>query len=172
MIATERCTAYFSANLTTMRTLFLSIIAISVVVSLTGCDAITGKEVARMAVDSLSTPDHLVMGQATLPLKQGEEIAFWSHMDLGYDGDAALRFRVRVLRGDSDLTLLEIDPLRSNITTGETKSTIGDHTQWSFTGKNHVWTVPEDATYTFKAILTAEENSSLRINKAELLLKQ
>ena len=139
---------------------------------LSSCEAITGKEIARMTIDTLSTPDHLVMGETTLPLKQGEAVSFWSHMDMAYDGEAALRFRVRVLRGDSDLTLLEIDPMQKNVTMGETRTDIGGHVEWSYTGKNHEWTVPDDATYTFKAILTAEENNSLKINKAELLLKQ
>lgn len=139
---------------------------------LPSCEALTGKEIARLTIDSLSSPDHLVMGEATLPLKQGGAVSFWSHMDMAYDGEAALLFRVRVLRGDSDLTLLEIDPTEKNITVGETRTDIGGHTTWSFTGKNHEWTVPDDATYTFKAILTADENSSLKINKAELLLKQ
>lgn len=125
-----------------------------------------------MTIDSLSTPDHLVMGEATLPLKKQEEIAFWSHMSLAYDGEVDLRFRVRVLRGDSDLTLLEIDPLEKNITMGETRTDLNGHVEWTFTGKNHTWVVPDDATYTFKAILTEESNPGLRINKAELLLKK
>ena len=137
-----------------------------------GCEAMTGKELARMTIDSLSTPEHLVMGEATLPLKQGGSVAFWSDMDLAYDGMAELRFRVRVQRNDSDIALLEIDPMVKNITMGETKTELGGHTEWSFTGKNQEWAVPLDATYTFKAILTAEENPSLQIKKAGLLLKQ
>ena len=153
-----------------IRTFFL--ISLPGLLLLPACEGLTGKEIARLSIDSLSTPDRLVMREASLPLKQGETVAFWSHMDLAYDGEVPLRFRVRVLRGDSDLTLLEIDPMVKNITTGETKTSVGDHTEWSFTGKNQEWTVPQDATYTFKAILTAEESPGLKINKAELLLKQ
>jgi hypothetical protein len=139
---------------------------------LPACEAITGKELARLPIDTLSTPDHLVMREATLNLKKGDVLALWSHMDLAYDREAALRMRVRVVKDDADLQLLELDPMEKNVTIGETKTEINSHTEWRFTGKNGEYTVPEDGAYTFKAILTAEENPSLVIRKAELVLKQ
>jgi len=139
---------------------------------LPACEAITGKELARLPIDTLSTPDHLVMREAMLDLKKGDVIALWSHMGLAYDGDAALRMRVRVVKNDADLQLFELDPMEKNVTVGETRTELNGHTEWSFTGKNAEYTVPEDGAYTFKAILTAEENPSLVIRKAELVLKQ
>lgn len=155
-----------------MRTQAAFLVAFTGLLLLPGCEAITGKELARMQIDSLSTEEHLVMREVSLPLKKGEEIAFWSDMDLEYYGEVELRMRVRVLKDDTDLELLEIDPLAMNVTVGETRTSMGEHTNWSFSGKNHVWKVPEDGTYVFKAILTASENPSLIINKAGLLLKQ
>ncbi|MBK8500410.1 MAG: hypothetical protein IPL52_16715 [Flavobacteriales bacterium] len=136
------------------------------------CEALTGKELARLAIDTLSTPDHFVMREATLNLKKGDEIALWSRMDMAYDGQADLRMRVRVVKDDADLQLFELDPTEKNVTVSETRTEFNGRTEWSFTGKNAEYTVPEDGAYTFKAILTAEENPSLRIRKAELLLKQ
>ena len=152
------------------RVLFLS--AFSGLLLLSGCGAITGKEVARLSIDSLSTPELLDMAEATVALQQGDVVAFWSDMDVAYDGEPELRFRVRILRGDTDLTLLEIDPMEMNVTMGENKTTVGEHTEWSFTGRNQEWTSPANGSYTFKAILTAAEGSVVRINKADLVLKQ
>jgi len=137
---------------------------------LPACEAITGKELARLTIDTLSTPDHLVMQEATLDLLKDDAIALWSHLDLAYDGAAALR--MRVVKDDADLQLFELDPMEKNVTIGETKTELNGHTEWSFTGKNAEYTVPEDGAYTFKAIVTAEENPSLVVRKAELVLKQ
>ena len=136
------------------------------------CEAITGKELARLTIDTLSTPDHLVMREAMLNLQKDDVIALWSHLDMAYDGAAALTMRVRVVKDDADLQLFELDPMEKNVTIGETKTEINGHTEWSFTGKNGEYTVPEDGAYTFKAILTAEEHPSLVVRKAELVLKQ
>ena len=137
-----------------------------------GCEAITGKELARLTIDTLSTPDRFVMREATLELKKDDVIGLWSHLDLAYDGAAALRMRVRVVKDDNDLQLLELDPMEKNVTVGETKTELNGRTEWSFTGKNAEYTAPEDGAYTFKAIVTAEENPSLVVRKAELVLKQ
>ncbi len=136
------------------------------------CEAITGKELARLAIDTLSTPDRLVMRESMLNLQKDDVIALWSHLDMAYDGAAALTMRVRVVKDDADLQLFELDPMEKNVTIGETKTEINGHTEWSFTGKNGEYTVPEDGAYTFKAILTAEEHPSLVVRKAELVLKQ
>ena len=139
---------------------------------LPGCEAITGTELARLSIDTLSTPDRFVMREATLELKKGDVIGLWSHLDLAYDGAAALRMRVRVVKDEADLQLLELDPMEKNVTVGETKTELNGHTEWSFTGRNGEYAVPEDGAYTFKAIVTAEENPSLVVRKAELVLKQ
>lgn len=125
-----------------------------------------------MKIDTLSTEDHLVMREVSLDLKKGDVIAFWSDMDLVYEGEVEVRMRVRVLKDEEDLTLLEIDPMEKSVTVGEVKTSRGGHTEWSFTGRNQEWTAPEDGTYVFKAILTASESPGLVINKAELVLKQ
>ena len=149
------------------------LLVLSVLFLLSGCDAITGKEIARLTVDTISTEARLVEREVSLPLKKDDEIAIWSHMDLAYDGDAVLRFKVRIVQPDStELPMLELDPMEKNITVGEVKSDLGGHTEWSFTGKNHEVKIPADGTYTFKTILVAQDNASLQVKKAELILKK
>lgn len=139
---------------------------------LPGCEALTGKEVARLTIDSVSTDAHIVDREAMLSLKKGDKIALWSHMDLSYDGNVELRFRVRMLKDGTEMPMMDVDPFDRSVTVFETKSEMGGHTNWSFTGKNKVVDIAEDGTYTFKAILIASESPGLQIRKAELLLKQ
>jgi hypothetical protein len=152
-----------------MKTL-LTLLLISVV--LTGCDALVGKEVGRLPINQLSTEENLVVKETTLDLKKDDEIGIWSDMDVEYEGDVALRFRMEIAKNGKTIGGFELDPMEKNITLGEIKTTLGNKTDWSFSGKNSSYTVEEDGQYTFKGILVASENPSLKVTKAEVVLKK
>jgi len=136
------------------------------------CSGLTGEEVGRIAINQVSTPEKILTKQIRVDLKKGDEIAFWSEMDMEYEGQVGLRFRVKILHDGKEYTSLEIDPANKNITIGEFKSTIKDKTKWRFKGRNTKIRIKEDGTYTFVSQLIASENSTLKINKAELVLKK
>jgi len=138
---------------------------------LVSCSAITGEEVARLAINKVSTKGNFIDKEATLDLKKGDEIAFWSDIDIEYEGNVNVRFRVKVYKNGTKTSELEIDPTKKNITIGEVKTNIANKTKWSFTGKNSELKIEEDATYTIKSILVASKNPSLKINQAELVIK-
>jgi hypothetical protein len=152
----------------------ISILSISVsVVLFVGCSALTGEEVARLPINKVSTDDdHIVVKEVSLDLKKDEEIAVWSDMDMEYEGDVSLRFRIEILKNGESFGGLEIDPTDKNITLGEFKTSVMGKTDWSFSGKNTEIKIEEDGNYTFKGILVASDNSSLIINKAEIILKK
>ena len=78
-----------------------------------------------------------------------------------------------IYKGDEPIAEgMEIDPMEKNITLGETKISVNGKVDWSFTGRNTSLTFDEDGEYTFKAILVASNNPTLKINQAELVLKQ
>lgn len=141
-------------------------------VFMVGCSAITGEEVARLPVNEISTENNLVAKEVSLDLKKDEEIAFWSDMNIEYEGDASLRFRVEVLKNGEDFGGFEIDPTDKSITLDEVRTTIMDKTDWSFSGKNSEIKIEDDGKYTFKAILVSSDNPSLKIKKAELVIKK
>ena len=148
----------------------LRLLAISLV--LIGCDAITGKEVGRLQINKLRSEGNLVIKETTLDLTKDDEVGIWSDMDIEYEGDVALRFRVEILRDGVNLGTFEIDPTDKNITVGEVRTIVMDKTNWRFSGKNSEYTVDKTGKYTFKGILVASENSSLKVNKAEMVFKK
>ena len=152
----------------------LPIIGASILTLLSySCSALLGEEVARLPINQVSTDDdNLIIMETTLSLKQGEEIAFWSDIDIAYEGPVALRFRIEILIDGQSIDTFEIDPTDKNITMGEVKTTVMDKTNWSFTGKNYDILIEESGEYTFKAFLVASENPSLVIDKAELVIKK
>jgi len=138
----------------------------------TGC-GFTGEEVARLPINQISTGDDtLFIKEATLDLKKDEEIAIWSDMDIEYEGDVVLRFKIEILINGEVFGGLEIDPTDKNITIGEVKTSFMGKTNWSFTGKNSELQIEDDGSYTFRGILLASENPSLKVKKAEIVLKK
>lgn len=138
-----------------------------------GCDAITGEEIGRLRINKVSTDENnLIMDETSIQLKKDDEIAFWSDMDLEYEGDVQLRFKMEISNNGQSLGTLEIDPTKKNMTIGEVQTNFGSSTDWSFMGKNTEITIEEDGNYTFKGILVASENETLKINKAEIVLKK
>ncbi|WP_139922166.1 hypothetical protein [Hymenobacter sp. DG01] len=139
---------------------------------LSACDSLFGKEVARLPINTISTPGQEVVKDATLQLQQGEELALWSDIDMAYDGEAPVRFQVQVFQNGAPYQQLELDPTEKNVTVGEVKTTVNGKTNWSFTGKNATLTAPKMGTYMFKARLVAAPNPTLVVKKAELVLKK
>jgi hypothetical protein len=140
--------------------------------TLCSCEALTGKELARLPVNAVSTEGDIRSQEATLDLKAKDEVAIWSHMDMEYDGDLQFRFKIQLLKEAEPISLFEVDPTEKNITVGETRTQFGGHTNWSFTGKNETVTIADDGRYTFRAILVASDTVGLRLRTAEVVLKK
>ena len=136
------------------------------------CDALTGKEVARLPINIVSTAGHEVTRAATLQLQKNDKIALWSDMDLAYSGEAPVRFQVAVTKDGAAFRQLKIDPTDKNITIGEVKTDINGKVSWSFSGKNMELQIPETGSYTFNARLVAAPNPTLQVAQAELVLKK
>ncbi|RSK44019.1 hypothetical protein [Hymenobacter rigui] len=136
------------------------------------CEALLGKEIARLPVNTVSTPQQEVVKETTVNLHQNDQLALWSEMDMEYQGEAPLRFQVVVLQNGQPFKQLELDPTEKNVSVQEAKTDINGRVSWSFSGKNAELTIPKDAAYTFKARLIAAPNPTLRLHKAELVLKK
>ena len=67
---------------------------------------------------------------------------------------------------------MEIDPTDKNVTLGETKVVLMDKSSWSFNGRNTKVVIDDDGKYTFRALLVSSDNPTLKINKAELVIKK
>ena len=152
-----------------MRKLFPLFIIILISFS---CSTLTGEEVGRLKINELSPENHLVIKEATLDLKKGDEIGIWSDIDIEYENDIALRFRIGVNKDGQQHGRFEIDPFEKNITIGELKTSVLGKTDWRFMGKNTKIKIDEDGEYTFKGLLVASDNPSLKITKAEIVLKK
>lgn len=140
---------------------------------LSSCSAMMGEELARMPVNKITvTEDEVFAKEATLDLKKGQEIAFWSEIDLESEGDLALEFRVQVWKDNEQIELLNVYPFQGNITMNESKVEFGGQLNWSFSKKNATWKCPDTGSYKFSAILVSNGNEKLKLNKAELVIRK
>lgn len=147
----------------------VSVLSLSLLMA---CTALTGEEVARLPINQLSTDDELRIRETTINLTKGDELGIWSDMDIEYEGDVDLKFIIEILKDGKEFQTLELDPREKNISLGEVRTSIMGKTDWSFEGKNTEVEIEEYATYTFKAYLIASDNPSLKVTKAEIILKK
>ena len=138
---------------------------------MSACDALTGEEVARMDIQETSDRE-LIIKQATVNLKKGDEVAFWTEMDLEYENDLALRYSVEVWKDSQRLKAFDLDALNTNVRMMEVRTSFGNKTSWSYTGRMGKMEIAEDGIYDFKAILRSSGNPTLVLNKANLVLKR
>lgn len=148
-------------------------IIIALPLFLANCRALTGEEIARLEINKVSTgKDNMFNDRTILELKKDDEIMFWSDMDIAYKGATELRFKVGIFKDGALIKKIEIDPTKKNITLGEAKTEVMGKTNWSFLGKNTELKIEEDGKYDISAILTATNNSNLKVTKAELVIKK
>lgn len=144
----------------------------SATILLASCSALTGEEVARLAINEVSTESNTVKKETQVAFKQGDEIVICSDIDVEYEGEVTLAFRLSIARDGEVLDVIEVDPTKKDMTLKEVKTSFGNKTSWSFQGRNAIFPVSNDGTYTFEAIFLSSENESLIVKKAELVIKK
>ncbi|WP_179335497.1 hypothetical protein [Winogradskyella costae] len=135
------------------------------------CDQLLGEEVARLKINKTSNSE-LHLQEAALSLKKSDKISFWTETDVVYENDVALMYTIEIWKDSINIGGLKLDALKTNPTLMELRKTIGNKTSWSFSGKMRHITIKETGNYTFKAILKSSDNPTLKVNKAELVLKK
>lgn len=134
------------------------------------CDAITGEEVARLAINEISTKDNTKEKIVEVALLKDDEISIWSEIDVAYEGKADMQFSVGIFLNDELYKAMTFDPREKNVTMGEVKTDINGNVKWKFKGKNKTYKILEDGTYTIKSFFIASQNVNLQ--KAELVIKK
>ncbi|WP_109850965.1 hypothetical protein [Aquimarina sp. AU58] len=147
------------------------LLGLSITLALIGCDALTGEEIGRISFKQTSDVEQIIR-ETTLDLKKGEKISFWTEIDIEYENELALIYTVELLIDSKEQGGFKMNALETNPTMMEIKKSLGNKTTWRYTGKMNHWTIKEDGNYTFKAVLHSSENHTLKINKAELVLKK
>ena len=140
--------------------------------TLAACDALTGKEVARMPINALSDIDKVVMQEAHLDLQAGEEITFLAAMDMVYDTQPELLFRVEIQQEGIPTGILQMDPLAVHVTLREVRTSFGGEVKWRYEGKMESMKAEVSGAYTFRAMLIGNVSPAFVLNKAELVIRK
>lgn len=125
-----------------------------------------------MSFEKASTQEELHIQSTELELKAGDKIQLWTEMNMEYEGYLGLEYRILMIRGTDTLGVYQLDPEDKDITMGEVKTSFGGETKWRFSGRMGKIGIEDDGVYTFSSILAASENPSLKLNKADLVLKK
>ncbi|HEY1959780.1 MAG TPA: hypothetical protein VGH28_29425 [Polyangiaceae bacterium] len=127
-----------------------------------------GKEAGRVAFSSDGT------GAATMTLKAGD-VDFWTDIDLSYEGNAALAYRVTLEQGGKSVATTVCDPLaRLNVKTMWTETNVGaSHSRHGMGKMSCTVTLPSGgATEVHATLAWSAKPSSVTLKKADLVVKQ
>lgn len=136
------------------------------------CDAISAEEMARLSFDRVASQDDLNIQTTELELKAGDKIQLWTEMNMEYEGPLGLEYRVMITKEADTLAFLQLDPEDKDVTMGEFKTEFGNETKWRFSGRMSKITIEDDGLYKFSSVLASSENPSLKLKKADLVLKK
>jgi hypothetical protein len=153
-----------------MRTLLFFFLGLSWLL-FPSCEQLTGREVARVTVDSLVTGEPITWKATNVSLKKGEKLWFWADMGMEYEGDSQLKYLMQIIRNPDTLGFVSLDPDKHKMTIGGTEFSSGGKTQKSYSGKLDFYEVPETGEYTFRVALTSNGNPTLKLMKSDLVLK-
>lgn len=138
---------------------------------LSACGGLTGEELARLPITELSN-EELKFKEASLDLVKGDEIGCWTDMDIEFEGELELSYGIEVYRDGEMLNVYQMDAFSPNITLMESKVQVGNSVDWSYLGKIGSIAIEEDGNYTFKAVLQSSYYPTLKIERADLVLKK
>ncbi|GAB5527160.1 MAG: hypothetical protein Roseis2KO_50320 [Roseivirga sp.] len=137
-----------------------------------GCDAISAEEVARLSFEKTASQEDLNIQSAELELKAGDKLQIWTEMSMEYEGSLGLEYQLLMIKGADTLAMYQLDPEDKDVTMGEVKTSFGSETKWRFSGRMTKITIEDDGLYIFSSVLAASENPSLKLKKADLVLKK
>jgi len=127
-----------------------------------------GKELGRVPFTSVGT------ATATAPLAAGE-VAFWTDIDLEYEGDAALAYEVELSQGGAPVAKATCDPLaRLSVKESWVETNLGASHSRHGTGKlGCSVTLAAGGPTTVKATLAfSRKPATVTLRKADLVVKQ
>jgi hypothetical protein len=145
---------------------FLSCI---IAILVAGC---TGKEVGRIPVNTASTDLMIVKESNPIPLKKGEKLYFWADMNMEYEGDLELRFVTEIYKDGQNIGSVDLNPMDNDIKMNAVETSFGNSHKASYLGRMDFLEIKEDGAYTFKTALSSNSNPTLKLNKAELVLRK
>lgn len=131
---------------------------------LAGC----GKEAGRLPFSGEGTQS------ASIQLQAGE-VAFWTNLDVGYEGPAALQYHIELLQSGSSVATVVCDPLADmGIKLGWIETQFGASHSRSGSGKMTCGaTLAKAGPTTVQASLAFESRPvTFTLKKADLVLKQ
>lgn len=132
--------------------------------SLTAC----GSEAGRVPLSGEGA------GTATIPLKAGE-VALWTDLDIAYEGNAALAYRVELVQDGATVASAVCDPLGPmNVKMSWVETNIGSSHSRRGKGKmSCAATLAKGGPTTVKATLAfAQKPATVTLKKADLVVKQ
>lgn len=148
------------------------ILTLVLLLSVNGCSALFGEEIGRVHALQEGQDFDAELNEVVLDLKKGDEIGIWSEMDMHYEGQVGIEIALGIWVDESILQEISFDPRDKNPSLMEVKTSLGNTTDWSFSGKHGTVKIEQDGSYLFRAVLKTSGGSNLKFDVADVVLKK
>jgi len=138
---------------------------------LVSCGNTMGNEIARLPIKELSN-EELKFQEVSLELNKGDELSFWTDLDVEFEGELELGYGLEIYREETMLDVLQLDAFDVEPILNESIESEGNTTKRSYVGKMASLLIDEEGTYIFKAVLISSEFPPTNIAKADLVIRQ
>ncbi|CAN5489073.1 hypothetical protein BH10BAC1_BH10BAC1_13380 [soil metagenome] len=155
-----------------MKQKYIHILPFLFLLTLTACDALKSKEVARIPINQISNANAPDWKSTTIDLDKDDKLFFWTDMNIEYEGDLQLEYQVQIIKDTDTIGYVHLRPFEKNVTIGEVKTTFFNKTTWSFSGSIDFLKIKETGKYTFRSALFASKTDGVLLKKADLVLKK
>ena len=131
-----------------------------------------GHEVGRISIDKLSSTTYMNPVKLELELKKDQNIKFWSDIEMYYEDEVDLNYKIKIMKDNRNYGSFSFDP-RDNRKKSTNKMQVdSNEVHWKVVGIGANYVIPEDAIYTFEVALVIDNNQTFRINHADLIIKR
>ncbi|SFU39219.1 hypothetical protein SAMN05216480_102197 [Pustulibacterium marinum] len=129
------------------------------------------KELARLPIKEISRQGFKTE-ETHLDLKKGEEVIFYTDLDVHYKDELVLGYLVEIKNGEESKGIIRLEAIEEAEFVEAVKSSVSDTIYRKLTKEIGSYEVEEDGNYLFRAALMSSPNFTLKIDKADLILKK
>ena len=138
---------------------------------LTSCRYFVGDEVLRITVEEITYESLNHPAEGIRTFEKGDELHFWTDMDVEYTGNVGLTCMVRILlNGEMDEEII-LNPFEGDLTLDNDKAQAADHIRWDREARQLIMNVQETGEYHFIVFLLASSNPTLKVHEFDFVVR-
>ena len=132
------------------------------------------EELETIVFEKVSSEDEVYAYESKeLYLKKNEQISLWSKLDIKYENNPNLKYKVQIFsEKEGSIALFELNPLETDQSIMCYEQTIDNINEYNCTGRIDKFYMEDSGNYIFKAAFFSDSDKLINLKEASLLIKK